>query len=88
MAPIGRATGEREESGDENQGEDGLHDPGPLREGHPEGKAPATFNPKNDLPGAINIAFVDGHSELVKLERLWSLDWHKGWVTPAKRPGK
>ena len=51
------------------------------------GKA-STFNPKNDLPGAINIAFVDGHSELVKLERLWSLDWHKGWVTPAKRPGK
>jgi hypothetical protein len=25
---------------------------------------------------------------LVRLERLWSLDWHKGWVTPAKRPGK
>jgi prepilin-type N-terminal cleavage/methylation domain-containing protein/prepilin-type processing-associated H-X9-DG protein len=46
------------------------------------------FNPKNNLPGAINIGFVDGHSESVKLERLWSLDWHKGWVTPAKRPGK
>jgi prepilin-type processing-associated H-X9-DG protein len=46
------------------------------------------FNPKNDLPGAINIGFVDGHSELVKLEKLWSLDWHKNWVPPAKRPGK
>ncbi|HAB15529.1 MAG TPA: type II secretion system protein [Verrucomicrobiota bacterium] len=46
------------------------------------------FNPKGDLPGAINVAFVDGHSEQVKLERLWSLDWHKNWVTPAKRPGK
>lgn len=46
------------------------------------------FNPKNELPGAINIGFVDGHSELVKLERLWKLDWHKNWVTPAKRPGK
>jgi prepilin-type N-terminal cleavage/methylation domain-containing protein/prepilin-type processing-associated H-X9-DG protein len=47
-----------------------------------------TFNPKNDLPGAINIGFVDGHAEMVRLEKLWSLDWHKDWVTPAKRPGK
>lgn len=46
------------------------------------------FNPRNDLPGAINVAFVDGHSELVRLERLWQLEWHKGWVPPAKRPGK
>ena len=46
------------------------------------------FNPKNELPGAINHGFVDGHGELVKLERLWRLDWHKGWVPPAKRPGK
>jgi prepilin-type N-terminal cleavage/methylation domain-containing protein/prepilin-type processing-associated H-X9-DG protein len=46
------------------------------------------FNPKNNLPGAINIGFVDGHSELVKLEKLWHLDWHKNWVPPAKRPGK
>ncbi|MCP5519083.1 MAG: type II secretion system protein [Verrucomicrobiales bacterium] len=48
----------------------------------------ATFDPKDDLPGAINIGFVDGHSGLIKLERLWSLDWHKDWVTPARRPGK
>ena len=46
------------------------------------------FNPKENLPGAINSGFVDGHAELVRLERLWSLDWHKGWVTPTKRPGK
>ncbi len=46
------------------------------------------FNPKDNLPGAINIGFVDGHSELVKLEKLWNLDWHKNWVPPAKRPGK
>ena len=47
-----------------------------------------TFDPKNELPGAINSGFIDGHSELVRLERLWSLDWHKGWVAPARRPGK
>jgi prepilin-type N-terminal cleavage/methylation domain-containing protein/prepilin-type processing-associated H-X9-DG protein len=46
------------------------------------------FNPKDNLPGAINIGFVDGHSESVKLERLWNLDWHKNWVPPVKRPGK
>lgn len=46
------------------------------------------FNPKDNLPGGINIGFVDGHSELVKLEKLWNLDWHKNWVPPAKRPGK
>jgi len=47
-----------------------------------------TYNKKNDLPGAINIGFVDGHAELVRLEKLWTLDWHKEWVIPAKRPGK
>ncbi|MBL9134567.1 MAG: type II secretion system protein [Verrucomicrobiales bacterium] len=46
------------------------------------------FNPKNELPGAINHGFVDGHAELVKLEKLWRLDWHRNWVPPAKRPGK
>lgn len=46
------------------------------------------FNPKDNLPGAINIGFVDGHSALVRLENLWNLDWHKNWVPPAKRPGK
>jgi prepilin-type N-terminal cleavage/methylation domain-containing protein/prepilin-type processing-associated H-X9-DG protein len=48
---------------------------------------PTTFSPKNRLPGAINMAFYDGHVEQVKLERLWSLYWHKDYVPPAKRPG-
>jgi prepilin-type processing-associated H-X9-DG protein len=39
------------------------------------------------LPGAINVAFVDGHGELVPLEALWQLYWHKEYVPPAKRPG-
>ena len=39
------------------------------------------------LPGAINIAFYDGHVEQVQLERLWSLYWHKDYVAPEKRPG-
>jgi prepilin-type N-terminal cleavage/methylation domain-containing protein/prepilin-type processing-associated H-X9-DG protein len=39
------------------------------------------------LPGAINVAFFDGHVELVPLERLWSLHWHKDYQPPARRPG-
>ena len=46
------------------------------------------FNPKNTLPGAINLVFADDHAELVKLEKLWTLDWHRDWQTPAKRPGR
>jgi prepilin-type N-terminal cleavage/methylation domain-containing protein/prepilin-type processing-associated H-X9-DG protein len=28
------------------------------------------------LPGAVNVAFVDGHAELSKLNNLWSYYWH------------
>ena len=38
------------------------------------------------LPGKINIGFVDGHVEAVKLDNLWSLNWHKKWVIPNTRP--
>jgi prepilin-type N-terminal cleavage/methylation domain-containing protein/prepilin-type processing-associated H-X9-DG protein len=43
--------------------------------------------PDQKLPGAINMAFYDGHVEQVQLERLWSLSWHKNYVAPEKRPG-
>jgi hypothetical protein len=29
----------------------------------------------------------DGHGELVKLDRLWQLYWHKDYQPPARRPG-
>ena len=45
------------------------------------------FNPKNTLPGAVNVGFADNHAESVKLEKLWQLTWHWNWVVPAKRPG-
>lgn len=50
--------------------------------------AARNFNPKDTLPGAVNVSFADNHVEAVKLENLWSLDWHKNWETPAKRPGR
>jgi prepilin-type processing-associated H-X9-DG protein len=45
------------------------------------------FNPKDKLPGAINVVFADNHVETVKLENLWKLEWHNAWKTPEKRPG-
>ncbi len=45
------------------------------------------LDPRNTLPGAVNVSFADVHVETVKLENLWSLYWHKNWEPPAKRPG-
>jgi prepilin-type N-terminal cleavage/methylation domain-containing protein/prepilin-type processing-associated H-X9-DG protein len=39
------------------------------------------------LPGAVNVGFFDGHAQAVKLDGLWQLYWHVGYVPPAKRPG-
>jgi|KBSSwiStaDraftv2_1062776.scaffolds.fasta_scaffold3924261_1 hypothetical protein len=39
------------------------------------------------LPGAINVEFVDGHGEQVKLDRLWEFYWQVGYQVPARRPG-
>ena len=38
------------------------------------------------MPGRINLGFVDGHAEPVRLEDLWKLYWHKNWVPPSPRP--
>lgn len=51
------------------------------------GDAVSNFNPKNRLPGAVNVGFADNHVETVKLEQLWQLTWHTQWVPPTKRPG-
>jgi prepilin-type N-terminal cleavage/methylation domain-containing protein len=38
------------------------------------------------LPGSIVMGFTDGHTEPVKLETLWTYNWHLNWATPAVRP--
>jgi prepilin-type N-terminal cleavage/methylation domain-containing protein/prepilin-type processing-associated H-X9-DG protein len=48
------------------------------------GNAPTVPNAAS-LVGSINVAFVDGHVEPVKLEKLWTLYWHSGWV-PSNVP--
>jgi prepilin-type processing-associated H-X9-DG protein len=39
------------------------------------------------LPGAVNIAFFDGHGQAVVLDKLWQMYWQTDYVPPAKRPG-
>jgi prepilin-type processing-associated H-X9-DG protein len=50
------------------------------------GSAPRNVPIGASLPGAINIGFVDGHVELIKLEKLWTYYWHRNWNTPTSRP--
>jgi prepilin-type N-terminal cleavage/methylation domain-containing protein/prepilin-type processing-associated H-X9-DG protein len=41
-----------------------------------------------DMAGKMyfNMAFADGHAELVQLQNLWQYYWHLNWVPPATRP--
>lgn len=39
------------------------------------------------LPGAVNVAFFDGHAQAVKLDALWQVCWDANYQPPAKRPG-
>ncbi len=50
------------------------------------GAAPRNVPLGTPLVGANNISFIDGHAEAIKLEQLWTLYWHNGWVSPATVP--
>lgn len=58
------------------------------RHGKRPKRIPTSFDPRDQLPGAINVSFADGHVELVPLENLWQLYWHKGYNPPLRRPGR
>jgi prepilin-type N-terminal cleavage/methylation domain-containing protein len=74
-----------------------LYNPGTANEGMPRvcidrhggtsaGSAPRSVLPGAVLPGGIDMGFVDGHAEMVKLQNLWTYYWHLDWRTPAMRP--
>lgn len=75
-------------TGDDYQGNGTMCRVTIPRHGASLSAAVKNFNPKNDLPGGINVGFVDGHAEFTRLERLWQIYWHAQWQIPAKRPGK
>jgi len=57
------------------------------RHGRRPNPVPTDWPSDRRLPGAINVAMFDGHVELVRLDDLWQLYWHKDYEPPAKRPG-
>lgn len=54
--------------------------------GRPASSAPKYVAPATPLPGTIDMGFVDGHAEQVKLQNLWTYYWHLGWTPPSPRP--
>lgn len=57
------------------------------RHGAAKSSAIPNHDPADRLPGAISVVHADGHAELIQLENLWNLRWHREWKNPAKRPG-
>ena len=39
-----------------------------------------------DTLSRYSASMFDGHVELVKLDDLWQLYWHRGYQPPAQRP--
>ena len=54
--------------------------------GQVPGQAPRRLPPGSSLPGALDMAYWDGHVAKVKLEMLWQQYWHLNYVPPAVRP--
>ena len=69
-----------------------LYDPGISNDGMPRvciarhdstASGALGHSPGQPLPGSIELGFVDGHAENIKLERLWLLYWHLNWQLPT-----
>lgn len=54
-----------------------------ARHGMIPSRAPRNLAAGQPLPGAINMFFFDGHTELARLEKLWTYTWHRDWKTPS-----
>lgn len=65
----------------------GMHVSTVPRHGRRPNPVPTAWLATQPLPGAVNVAMFDGHVELVKLDNLWQLYWHKDYRPPTKRPG-
>jgi len=57
-----------------------------ARHGNSPSSPPTSADTSQRLPGAIQMSFFDGHTEVVPLENLWTLYWHNRWQPPAVRP--
>jgi len=57
------------------------------RHGNRPRPVPRNWSRYAPLPGAVNVGFLDGHAQSVKLDGLWQLYWHANYLPPPKRPG-
>jgi hypothetical protein len=57
-----------------------------ARHGSRPAAVPRKLVSGDKLVGGIVVSLADGHAELVLLERLWDLYWHKNYNPPAQRP--
>jgi hypothetical protein len=48
--------------------------------------APRNLTASSDMKGATTIVFYDGHASSTKLNKLWTFEWHDGWVLPGTIP--
>ena len=65
-----------------------VHRQNPIQE-HPNRApkaAPKSITTTSELVGGVEVAFMDGHAAPVKLQQLWTLDWHNNWVAPSTLP--
>jgi prepilin-type N-terminal cleavage/methylation domain-containing protein/prepilin-type processing-associated H-X9-DG protein len=51
-----------------------------------QNQIPRNLQRGDKMPGGINICMADGHAQLVPLESLWRLSWHRNWKAPVQRP--
>ena len=54
--------------------------------GNSPASAPRNIPQGQRLPGAINLACLDGHVELSPLEKLWNFNWNANYTPPSPRP--
>lgn len=53
---------------------------------HIGSSAPTALTSTASMPGSLNMAFVDGHAETVRMTKLWNLNWSEGYKPPNSLP--
>jgi len=52
---------------------------------HTPGYFMQRFAIKRHPNATVNVTFMDGHAEPIRMPDLWQYDWHNEWVDPAEK---